>query len=117
ELGVDLEQPPADDAAPFLELAQRWHAALHEEGQRGRVHPAREVRKEDDAVRVAVAELHVHRVRGDAWHRARMSLNVHRKTPPLRMATPGAASGGRQDHAVAARIEVIDQRLAVSPYS
>ena len=57
ELGRDLEQRRADDAARLHQLAPRRHAALHEERQRRGVHPALEVGIEDDAGGVAVAEL------------------------------------------------------------
>ena len=62
EPGRDLEQRRADDAARLDQLAPRRHAALHEERQRRRVHPAREVRIENDARRIAVAELDRHAV-------------------------------------------------------
>ena len=44
EAGGDLEQRRADDAARLHQLAPGRHAALHEERQRRRVHPALEVR-------------------------------------------------------------------------
>jgi len=48
--------------ARLHELAPGRNAAGHEEGERGLVHPAVEVREEDDACGVAVAELHGHAV-------------------------------------------------------
>src|SRR5450755_2975042 len=60
EAGRDLEQRRADDAARLDQLAPRRDAALNEEGERRRVHPALEVGIEDDAGRIAVAELDRH---------------------------------------------------------
>jgi len=81
EAGVDLEQRRADDATCLHEFAPRRHAALHEERQRGRVHPAREVREEHDAGGVAVAEVHVDIVEGGLGHRVPRVQRRTRITP------------------------------------
>ena len=76
EPGVDLQQRGADDAGGLLQLAPGRHAALHEEVQRGRVHPLREVGEEHDAGGVAVAEVHVDAVDVRSAHQMRMTSGL-----------------------------------------
>src|SRR5690606_35865564 len=65
ELRMGVDQRGADHAQRLLGLVPGRNAALDEEVPRGRVDPAEEVGKPDDACGVAVAELHLDGV-GDA---------------------------------------------------
>ena len=70
EFGVDFQQGRAHDAARFDEFAPGRHAAFHKEVERRGIHPLAEVGKEDDACRIAVAELHVDAVDDGLVHEA-----------------------------------------------
>ena len=75
KLGMDFQQGRADDPCGLDQLTPRLHAALDKKVQGRGVHPFGEIRKENDAGRITVAEHHVdfigdsfgHDVQGVGW--------------------------------------------------
>lgn len=59
ELGVDLQQGRSNDARGFNQLTPGFYATLHEEIQRGCVHPPGEIREKNNAGRITVTEHHL----------------------------------------------------------
>src|SRR5260370_15156259 len=59
ETRMNLQQRRADTLRRVSQLMPRGQPALPEKVVRGSIHPSREIREEDNACRIAIAELHV----------------------------------------------------------